>query len=1195
MAKYEKRFEILYSAQSSNLTNSIDKAKNNKYLLDNISTWYIFEDEVRMGFSILRKYENLIRANVVEVSFEKKWLYRPEYCSFDLYGTTDLWYFIMFVNNIDTVASFDFEGKNILVPADELLDLFNNIIEKENRMQDTLKNPIRIYKHYLKRLDEPSKQVLPSNFDDELDGLTDLKEYEDITDSYLTESNYQHYTNGIIKGVLNTIFYEYFNRQMIKYKRDTLLTPNFYYIDDYSDEYYGTGFQKIHNPENDIIIEKNGYLRPFKTGNYKFRISSSADFSMFLDNKNVLNYQSEIHRTIPEMKYVKNLFEEYSHNSDFKRRNEDFWNIKKYESSKYSSPILTYNSTLNKTLLGIVIDKDNCQEIMNNNGKIYDIVIPISGIKDINFDGKVTFEDDGDIYYRIDYYLPLGKRTSKLQLKMEFLNNSDRIIKTVNGSSKSFNLKREPNKLCSEVIFIKSSDIKKSDISKVKLSLSLNFQTYEDSKENIYEYITISKVYFYTITNSYYETENSIYLDKDHAYEFKSTLQQVYDNPFTFFNLEYKFENEEYKKIPIGWFNVKAKEFNGYKDYEKESFKELKDYFNIDLDELFKIKLPSTKEEIFNDKLGYLKSFLLKSLISNPNIIDNTYSYFLNDMKHLIRMGIYDNDTNELLEEYYLDDFISNINILHEFNLSSSGNKKYRMSYELPLGNIRISKDTNKINIASYGDFNKNIKTINLKGNKEQRLNIYLTNNSNTSANIGNDKYYNSGLLVNKLSGYNLSSAERYLLLGTCNYQNSETSIDLYNLKDLEKPFEKFINNRYFTKNDTKLLCGCDKIIIDVITDGIHNSLSYDITVTEYDKSRENTYKYPLFENRVSKIQDIPDFFSKDYVEMLLNISWYNKTKDLQTEKNLLNFVTKEFFDRKLNEKYNMETFISNLLSYIDINTFIIDDSNIEKVFPFFSYDKGFKNEMLSSSIIYQPILPENNERYLLFDTLSKNKYVKYYLENYCKDLDFINGKGLYEGKFSEFLYTPNKNTIYKMLPETSLTDDFILYCKFKHKDYIHHENEQNIFNTKHGLFGIIFDYEYDNDEMNSYILLFNFNNNPKYLKTGFYKYNRSYPKNSYNGEGYNLLIDEMFKDRFKLIYEIKEKEFSFDLSHSDKKIMLMNTHGWIIVRVDGNKKSLIKFDENKIIPKGTAYKGGKLGFFNLNMDGIGIEMQLYN
>lgn len=55
MAKYEKRFEILYSAQSSNLTNSIDKAKSNKYLLDNISTWYIFEDEVRMGIFYFKK------------------------------------------------------------------------------------------------------------------------------------------------------------------------------------------------------------------------------------------------------------------------------------------------------------------------------------------------------------------------------------------------------------------------------------------------------------------------------------------------------------------------------------------------------------------------------------------------------------------------------------------------------------------------------------------------------------------------------------------------------------------------------------------------------------------------------------------------------------------------------------------------------------------------------------------------------------------------------------------------------------------------------------------------------------------------------------------------------------------------------------------------------------------------------------
>ena len=1216
MASYEKKFGSLYSATSAGIFGSIEKAKNNKLLLDNISTWYIFEDSVRMGFSMLRKYENIIRANVVEVDFDTSWKYKPEYCSYDLYGTTDLWYFIMFLNNVATVMKFDFTNRTILVPSDEFIDAFNSILEKETRMKNSLDNPIRIYKHYLKRLDEPSKQVLPSDFDSELDGLTSLKEYKDITKTYLDESNFQHYTSGIIKGILKTEFYENYNRVLTKYKRDLYSTPNFYQLDNYSDDFFGTGFQKIKNTDDDISINKTGFLRPFKTGNYKFRISASGDYQMSLDEKVVLNYQKDLHSTVPDMNYVKNLFEEYSKNSDFKRRNEDGWNIYKYTTldeetnDAYKVPSIFYNSVLNKTVLGVTISKYNSTELMKNDGKIFDIEFPISGIKDINLDDKVTFEDNGDIYYRVDYYLPRGKRNSKLCLTMTLFGDNDKILRTVTGSSQSYNLSRSANKLCSEVIFLKANEVDKTKIKKVKLSLAVNFQSFEDNKvdRGVYEEIYISKVYFYTLLNSYYETEDSIYLDENHGYVFKSMYLQSYDNPYGFFNVEYKYENEEYKKIPIGWFYIQHPTYNGYSDYDEKSFKELKEYYNIDISKLLDVRLnklskvdDSFKEAIFTDKELYYQYELSKSLLPELNDEYNTFAYFMNNMKHLIRMGIYNNDTNELIEEYYVDNFITGVNILHEFNLTSTDNAKYRMMYELPLGRNRFKfypKKTRKYSIKSYGNSSNDIKSLVLKGNKHERINVYLGRNTVNSI---DDKgaYKNTELLNYKLLPTDCSSAEKFMLLGTCNFTNSYTEIDLTKLNEKYNNFDKFTNGISYNFNDELILCGVDTLLIDVITDGSHYNLTYSISDKEIivdENGNENypDFEFPFYENRVSVTQNIKEFYSKDYLEMLLKISWYNTTKSLQLEKSLMKFITTEFFDSKLNEIYDLKEFVNNLMQIADINTLTTENFDSKNIIPFFSYNKGLANEMMTSSSIYHPFLPENySVGCMFFEEMRKVSNVDNYLSFLLRDTDmeYTKGTGLYKGHFKEFLHSPQKNIRYEMLPDTELIDDFILYCTFRYRDFVHHENEQNIFSTKQGIFGITFDYK-DNRR---YVLFINLYKNPKYIKTGIYKYNEDYLENSYNGEGYNILIESVFRDRFKLVYEIAEPEFEFNLDGSDKKIMLMNNQGWIIIRVDGKKTSLIKLDENRVKPYHTAYGSGKLGFFFLNMDGIAVDMQLYN
>lgn len=1234
---FEKNFSTLYTASYSRITQSIERAPNNRLLLDNISTWYIFEDEVRMGFSVLRKYENVIRANAVSIDFQDSWKYKPEYCSFDVYGTTDLWYLIMFLNNIDTVKKFDFKGKTILVPSDEFLDGFAQVIEKENRMLNSLNIPIRIYKHYLKRLDEPSKQVLPSDFDEEMDGLTSLKEYKDITETYLTESNYQHYTDGIVKGLLKSEFFEIYNRQYIKYKPDLYATPDFNLSDDYYDPFFNSKLQKIQNDEDDVVVEKTGFLRPFKSGNYKFRVNSSSDYQLYLDDKNILSYQIDKHSTIPDMSYVKNFLEENWMNSDFKRRSlcgYDETVFKEIHDRDGYFVNLLYNDTLNQTVLNYNLTSTYLNNLRKSDGELHLLSTIAIFDKNIITDGNNTYnrflndeyinkeaevEFEGDLYFRIDYYLPTGTLKGKLLLEYEIEYN-DGTKKKYDKESSAYNIQRKPTQLNSEILSVSKDEvfIEGKTIKTVKCDVYLILSDY--SANTFGEQFYISHVYLYTLENSYYEMEDSIFLDKDHTYKFKSSSQQPYLNSFNFFKLQYKYENEEYKDIPIGWFNILAETFNGYNDFNSKVFSELKEFYGYDLLELGKSKKAYDEAE---DKIQYLfankndvnKLLDYYTITSDPYV----YSYLMHRKARVIRMDLINNDTNEIIEEYFLSRILNDIDIFNHFGLTSGNQEKYRMSYRIP---INLEFKDNKVYINSFGRVDTFINLITLHGNTKQRLNIYLGSSKSYD---GNDEYSSKVKAINtKTFSNEMTHTEKLVLLGTCNFIDSYSNI-IINNATIVNQIKALIEDDGYNINT---------MVIDVITDGIVYTLGFNID--EYSsisiESANNlpaTGIYTLYESRVTiadrfvngeSINKIFDF-SENVNKFMVSLAWYNTTYELQTNKNRLNYLTTEFMALGLNNEYkSVEELIlvlnEKFMNEDIINTITLQDFiNIEEFKSIF-YSKfgnsiGMKTDAYSSSMMWHPFYPESgcnqkllttNEGYMINNVIYDNSdYIKEIVtdDEYNTYLNKDGALGFNNGHLRLFLHTPLKNTLYKMLPNTDLVEDFILYCRFKHVGYTHYENGQNIFSTKQGIFGFIFDYGYNNDNKNSYMLLFNMYKNPKYLSSGVYKFNKSFAERFYNGDGYTLLIDSMFKDNFKDIYKITEVDLDFDLAHSDKEIMFMNKQGWIFIRevkdVNDNKTFPIKIDDNDIEPKDNAYYGGKLGFFMLNVDGLDMQMTLYN
>jgi hypothetical protein len=62
--------------------------------------------------------------NSKEIPFESKYKYRPDYLSFDQYGTTILWELLMYVNGIFSTEDFDLI--NVVIPS---LDSITSILE----------------------------------------------------------------------------------------------------------------------------------------------------------------------------------------------------------------------------------------------------------------------------------------------------------------------------------------------------------------------------------------------------------------------------------------------------------------------------------------------------------------------------------------------------------------------------------------------------------------------------------------------------------------------------------------------------------------------------------------------------------------------------------------------------------------------------------------------------------------------------------------------------------------------------------------------------------------------------------------------------------------------------------------------------------------------------------------------------------
>ena len=247
------------------INSMISVAKTNKLTLDKFSNYYLLEDTIKIGFPMLKKYDNILRSSLVDYTIEKDRYYRPEYVSYDLYGTTDLWYLIMYVNHFYRIE--DFVGPTIKIPAYDPLTVINAIVNDEVSLVHGSSSPLPIQKNYLKHPSEKSDRItrdLPEKHIPWVRGATILTQDKFPWTSSFFRSEY-YLTSGTLKDS---------NGNGVKAitldSEGTTSIPSVYFRDGYEKTLAGR-----------VYLEKNSYYSLWKN------LSGGGEFKVSKDGKEV--------------------------------------------------------------------------------------------------------------------------------------------------------------------------------------------------------------------------------------------------------------------------------------------------------------------------------------------------------------------------------------------------------------------------------------------------------------------------------------------------------------------------------------------------------------------------------------------------------------------------------------------------------------------------------------------------------------------------------------------------------------------------------------------------------------------------------------------------------------------------------------------------------------------------------------------
>jgi hypothetical protein len=131
----------LTSYNSANYTerdSELEHAQTNKLLLSNTSIKINFNNEfTTYDQSVIYNYRGYLDQFCIKIEFPEKYWYKPELISYELYGTVDLWYLILWFNDYPSAA--DMYGDTIRVFNPSKIPVINNIINVHKDLIESTK------------------------------------------------------------------------------------------------------------------------------------------------------------------------------------------------------------------------------------------------------------------------------------------------------------------------------------------------------------------------------------------------------------------------------------------------------------------------------------------------------------------------------------------------------------------------------------------------------------------------------------------------------------------------------------------------------------------------------------------------------------------------------------------------------------------------------------------------------------------------------------------------------------------------------------------------------------------------------------------------------------------------------------------------------------------------------------------------
>jgi len=120
------------SGAKMNIADSLASAAGNSVILSRLSQDYKF-GEITLDSPIpcFMKFYDLLEGYTMRIELDEKYKYRPELVAKDYYGTTDLWWLVLYMCKLTKHEEFNLPSIKILKPA-YLKDLFE-IIERSEK------------------------------------------------------------------------------------------------------------------------------------------------------------------------------------------------------------------------------------------------------------------------------------------------------------------------------------------------------------------------------------------------------------------------------------------------------------------------------------------------------------------------------------------------------------------------------------------------------------------------------------------------------------------------------------------------------------------------------------------------------------------------------------------------------------------------------------------------------------------------------------------------------------------------------------------------------------------------------------------------------------------------------------------------------------------------------------------------------